>query len=165
MTKMLVKELCKVMTWKNQLFDVRNGRISNEYAVWEYNLPLVDVVESFGERRVHQVFSDTTMEYEELMTDYLNGWVDEPETEELTNISIVLENELKEGDRVIINDLCDTIAWRGKVGTVKAVTDTMVTITMDKRIPDGIFPPFDTLILYKYKVDNLFDETIDNEPA
>lgn len=165
MTKMLVKELCKVMTWKNQLFDVRNGRISNEYAVWEYNLPLVDVVESFGERRVHQVFSDTTMEYEELMTDYLNGLVDEPETEELTNISIVLENELKEGDRVIINDLCDTIAWRGKVGTVKGITDTMVSIKMDKKLPDGAFPYFDDLVLYKYKVDNLFDETIDNEPA
>lgn len=162
---MLVKDLCKVTTWENQLFDVRNGLISNEAALWEYSLTLVEVLERFGERRVHQVFSDTTVDHDELMNNHFEGYADEPATEELTNISIVLANELEEGDRVVINDLCDTKAWRGKVGTVKAVTDTMVTITMDKRIPDGIFPPFDTLILYKYKVDNLFDETIDNEPA
>ena len=162
---MLVKDLCKVTTWKNQLFDVRNGLISNEAALWEYSLSLAEVLESFGERRVHQVFSDTTVDHDELMNKHFEGYADEPATEELTNISIVLANELEEGDRVVINELCDTKAWRGKVGTVKGVTDTMVSIKMDRKLPDGVFPPFDTLVLYKYKVNNLFDETIDNEPA
>lgn len=162
---MLVKDLCKVMTWEDQLFDVRNGLISNEAAVWEYSLQLVEVLERFGERRVHQVFSDTSVEHEQLMNEYLNGWEDEPELEELTTISIVLENELKEGDRVVINELCDTKAWRGKVGTVKGVTDTMVSIKMDNKLSDDWFSPFDDVVLYKYKVDNLFDETVDNEPA
>lgn len=91
---MLVKDLCKVMTWDYQLFDVRNGLISNEDASWAFNLSLIEVLESFGERRVHQIFSDTTAEHEQLMIDYVNEWGDEPEPEELTTISIVLEREL-----------------------------------------------------------------------
>lgn len=162
---MLVKDLCKVTTWENQLFDVRNGLISNEAALWEYSLTLMEVLERFGERRVHQVFSDTTVDHDELMNNHFEGYVDEPVTEELTNISIVLTNELEEGDRVVINDLCDTKAWRGKVGTVKGVTDTMVSIKMDNELIYDVLPPFDDLVLYKYKVDNLFNETIDNEPA
>lgn len=95
---MRVSELLRVCTWPNQMFDVRNGSIENDKSVWEYNLSHTDVLDMFGNRNVRQVFSDTTQEHDFLMSDYINGFSDEPENEELTTITIVLEDEFKFGD-------------------------------------------------------------------
>lgn len=105
---MRVSELLRVCTWPNQMFDVRSGSIENDKSVWEYNLSHTDVLEMFGNRNVRQVFSDTSQEHAFLMSDYINEFSDEPDNEELTTISIVLEDEFQIGDRLIINRNCET---------------------------------------------------------
>lgn len=105
---MRVSELLRVCTWPNQIFDVRNGSIENDEAMWYYNLGYLDVLDMFENRNVRQVFSDTSQEHAFLMSDYINEFSDEPDNEELTTISIVLEDEFQIGDRLIINRNCET---------------------------------------------------------
>lgn len=155
---MKVSELLKLCTWQNQLFDVRNGSIENNEAIWFYNLGFLDVLDTFGNKTVKMIYSDTTQDHIVFMTDYIEGLTDEPENEELTNISIVLADELKIGDRIIVNRECDTKDWRYAVATVKHVGEDMVTFVTDKSLSDGNFPRVNELTLYKYKVDLLEEE-------
>lgn len=155
---MRVSELLRVCTCENQMFDVRNGSIENNEAMWYYNLGYLDVLDMFENRNVRQVFSDTTQEHAFLMSDYINEFSDEPDNEELTTISIVLEDEFKIGDRVIVNRNCEQRAWWYATGTVKRVTDETILIELDEEIYDGHIGNIKELILYKWKVDFLNEE-------
>lgn len=155
---MRVSELLRVCTWSNQHFDVRNGSIENDKSFWEYNLSHTDVLDMFGNRNVRKVFSDTTQEHDFLMNDYLNGWADEPENEELTTLSIVLEDEFQIGDRVMVNRNCEERDWWHVTGTVKRITDETILIELDEEIYDGHICNMKELILYKWKFDFLNEE-------
>lgn len=155
---MRVSELLRVCTWSNQMFDVRSGSIENNEAMWYYNLGYLDVLDMFENRNVRQVFSDTTQEHAFLMSDYINEFSDELDNEELTTISIVLEDEFKIGDRVIVNRNCEQRAWWYATGTVKRVADDMITIITDEDLSAYHLSTVNELTLYKWKVDFLNEE-------
>lgn len=148
---MLVKDFLKIVLGETQLFDVRNGLISNDTAVWEYNLTLDEVYSIHGERKIHTVFSDMSQDGTELLADYEHGFGVEPEDYELTTISIVLEDDLKNGDHVVINDYCQQPTWVNQTGTLVEVNESTARIKFDKPVPDEPFPPLTDIVLLKYK--------------
>lgn len=159
---MLVNDFMKICTYTGQLFDVKNGAISDPNAHWEYNLSIDQVIDTWGYRTIKQVFSDMSQEGEELLTSYNTGIGDEPEDTDLTTINLILDTEPRVGDRVIINNHCVHSDWVGKVGTVTrvndcvtrvndCVTDTTLTIKLDIPIPDAPFEPTTQLTMLAYK--------------
>lgn len=152
---MLVKDFMKLCTYTGQLFDVRNGEISDPNAHWEYNLTIDQVIDTWGYRTIKQVFSDMSQEGEELLTLYNEGIGEEPEDTDLTTINLILDTEPQLGDRVIINNKCVQPDWVGKTGTVTrvndCVTDTTLTIKLDVPIPDAPFEPMKQITMMAYK--------------
>lgn len=148
---MLVKDFLKIVNFEGQLFDVRNGSIQNTTAVWEYNLTNDMVYDAFGDCTIKQVFSDMSRQGAELLSDYENGFGEEPEDTELTTISIVLEDELQIGDRVIINECCQQPDWVNQTGEIVKINDIGAKIKFDTPVPDEPFEPLTEITLYKYK--------------